>query len=68
MDFSLAEFYWNPCRFQSSVDDITKAVAILNTLTDEQKKAVRLFGRSRKEDGVDEERERSAADEAGEDI
>lgn len=53
--FYRTSFHWNPKRlYDSSEEDIEKAVTILNTLTPEQIKAVELFGKSRYEEGYDD--------------
>jgi hypothetical protein len=51
--FHSTEFHWDKKRFGATDAVVEKAVEVLNTLTDEQKQAVLLFGRSRYEDGWD---------------
>lgn len=54
MSFLVTDLYWNPRRIQSTPAEIEAAVACLNTLSVEQEKAVRVYGRSCKEEGYDE--------------
>ena len=56
-EFNRDDFYWKATRFINTPHaekQIKKAIKILNKLTETQQWAVRMFGDSRYQDGVDD--------------
>lgn len=56
--FSLSYEKLKQLEFTRGQEKIEKACKILNSLTDEQKKAVEFFGRTRYNDGISDEMQR----------
>jgi hypothetical protein len=51
MDFTISEFNWHWRDYQKVIPENNKSLAILNAMTDEQKEAVRIYGRCRYSEG-----------------